>query len=99
MNYANHGEYQMLGEMLKNSQSLLFIDLSSNSQLDDNEEYHKEIIDCLVNSPGSKLKKIKITTGSTEVMGDYIELKDQRPGLLVYNNGKILQDVDLQERD
>lgn len=62
-------------------------------------EYHSEITDCLINAPGSKLKKIRITTKSVDVKAHYIELKDQRPGLLVYNEGKQLKDVDIMEDD
>jgi hypothetical protein len=80
----------MLGAALKASQSLLLIDISFNSLFDDNLEYHTEITDCLINAPGNKLRKIKMTTTSVAIKTHYIELKDQRPDIIIYNNGNIL---------
>lgn len=97
LTYATAGEFQALGAALKSSQSLLLVDFSKNSLFDDNLDYHTEITDCLVGSSVKNLKKIKITSKAVNVKTHYLELKDQRPELMIYNNGKLLKDVDVQE--
>jgi hypothetical protein len=97
MNLATAGEYALLGETLKINQTLLLLDLSNNSSLDENLEFHTEITDSLINCPTSKLRKIRITAPSVDVKAHYLELIDQKPNLLVYNQGKLLEDVDVQE--
>jgi hypothetical protein len=76
MNLATAAEYHLLGEALKQSQSMLLLDLSYNTQFDDNLEFHSEITDQLINAPGSSLRKIRITTETVDVKAHYLELID-----------------------
>jgi hypothetical protein len=74
--YATAGEYNALGEALKANTALLLLDVSRNAALDDSLEYHGEITDVLINTPSSKLKKLRITVNSIDVKAHYLELLD-----------------------
>ena len=76
LNMATAAEFGLLGEALKSNTTLLLLDLSSNKDFDDNMEYHSEITDCLVNSPGSRLRKLKMSSSSIDVKAHYLELID-----------------------
>lgn len=99
MNYATAAEYSLLGEALKTNASLLLLDLSFNKKFDEDLEFHSEITNCLKNTPGSALKKMRITSQTVDVKAHYLDLIDLKPGLMVYNNGKLLEDVDVQEEE
>lgn len=87
----------MLGEALKANTSLILIDLSHNKGFNDNMEFHSELTDSLINCSSSKLQKIRITTESIDVKAHYLDLIDQRPSLKIFNNRKLLEDVDVQD--
>ena len=94
---ANQNEFEMLGQALKTNSALLSLDVSNNTNFDDNLGFHSEITDCLINSPTSELQKIYITTISVDIKTHYLELIDQKPGFFVFVNNKMLEDVDIQE--
>jgi hypothetical protein len=76
MNLATAAEFKLLGEALKVNTTLLLLDLSNNAKFDENLEFHAEITDLLINSPDSKLKKIRVTTDSIDIKAHYLELID-----------------------
>ena len=97
MNLATAGEFRILGESLKTNSTLLLLDLCNNTTFDENIEYISEITDCLINTPQSKLKKIRVTCKKVETINHYLELQDHKPSLIIVNSGKVLEDVDGQE--
>ena len=76
LNEASVAEFSYLGQSLKSNTSLLLLDLSKNSNFDENMEYHSEITNHLVNSPKTGLKKIYVTVESINIMNLYLELID-----------------------
>ena len=76
LNEASVAEFSYLGQSLKLNTSLLLLDLSKNSNFDENMEYHSEITNHLVNSPKTGLKNIYVTVESINIMNLYLELID-----------------------
>ena len=95
LNEASVAEFSYLGQSLKSNTSLLLLDLSKNSNFDENMEYHSEITNHLVNSPKTGLKKIYVTVESINIMNLYLELIDLQQGIKVINEGKILEEIDV----
>ena len=69
-------EYKLLGDALKDSPSMLMIDLSDNAYFDDNLEFHEAITEPIVNSTNLKLRKIIITTKSVDIKAHYLSMYD-----------------------
>ena len=90
-------ELKLLGDALKDSTSMLMVDLSNNSSFDYNLEFHESITEPLINTSSLKLRKIVITTRTVDVKAHYLEVIDQKQGLIIYVNGKELEDVDVHE--
>jgi len=65
-------EFKLLGDALKDSPSMLLVDLSDNAEFDDNVEFHEAITEPIVNSGDLKLRKIIITTKSVDVKAHYL---------------------------
>ena len=65
-------EFKLLGEALKVSPSMILVDLSNNSEFDDNLEFHESITDPLINTKDLKLRKIILTTKSVDIKTHYL---------------------------
>ena len=98
MNEATVAEFSFLGQSLKSNTSLLLLDLSRNSNLDENLEYHSEITNHLINSPKTGLRKIYITAESLDIKALYLELIDQKQDIRVINEVRLLDELAVQER-
>ena len=95
--FATTGEFSLLGEALKGNTSLLVLDISDNTPLNEAVEHHAEVTEGLLAGAQSKLRKLYITSGEVDVLNHYLEVIDQRPKLMVFNRGKLLEDVDVLE--
>lgn len=84
---------------MKQNTSLLCFDFSYNENFDDNLIYHKTITESILESADehSQIQKIHITSSAIEVKAHYLEVIEEKQGLYVYVNEKILEDVDIQE--
>ena len=81
-------EYKLLGDALKVSPSMLLVDLSENSKLDENLEFHENITEPIINAGSLSLRKIIITTQVVDIKAHYLEVIGQKKELIVYVNGK-----------
>ena len=82
---------------MKGNTSLLVLDISDNTPLNEAVEHHAEVTEGLLAGAQSKLRKLYITSGEVDVLNHYLEVIDQRPKLMVFNRGKLLEDVDVLE--
>jgi hypothetical protein len=76
LNEASVAEFSYLGQSLKSNTTLILLDLSRNSNFDENLEYHSEITNHLINSPKTGLNKIYVTVESIDIKALYLELID-----------------------
>ena len=67
-------EFKLIGDALKVSPSMLLIDLSENSNFDDNLEFHEAITEPLINAGDLKLRKIIITTKAVDIKAHYLDV-------------------------
>jgi hypothetical protein len=67
-------ELKLLGDALKVSPSMLLVDLSENSNFDDNLELHETLTEPLINAGDLKLRKIIITTKAVDIKAHYLEV-------------------------
>eukprot|EP00347_Sterkiella_histriomuscorum_P004768 403359184 len=98
LNQAIQEDYDTLGKSLKKNDTLLSFDFSYNEELDDNLNFHKSMTDMILESGDrTNVRRIHMTSKSLDIKSHYLDVIDQKSGLIVYMNEKILEDVDVQD--
>ena len=75
----------MLSESLQENRALLCLDISYNENVDEEEEYHDEIAEGLLNNGKSRMQKVVVTTKNRGICTHYNEVGEVLPEFIFVN--------------